>query len=599
MANRTGQNYSVPKLGRNTGVQTATPVVRYATTPGVAPNAGTQAFALGDVLKQISSRIEDRLDIQADVEGLRDGAIAGAGENLPQLKDETTIRGRAFNRSARDAVAVRVDLQGRETLNDYEQKNLNNPTGFRRAADAYLQGQLPALQAFDPSLAQRYEAEYKLRADSIETRVMDRHREIVRDRQLETSLRHQLALQDEIASDAATLFSADAATARKTMERMISNAGSLIDNANQIGPDGRPLYSARERVAAERQAEEMVAEQVGVAWMRRQPDALAGFKAWRDGTAEIELQADDGTKTKVNLKEMLGNRGYQVAGEKFMETLRSELSLQNQIEATNDRAFKQSSDQLYADLSVAAQSGRLTLNMVEASRAQLEPDRYVALTALARGGGASVSDGATMTQLSIDDANGQDIRPQLRQAFGDGKIASADFIELYNRNTQRIDQGTKDPVQTGRDYLTQSLGVLSREVGLAQSAGIGQADAEYQIEVQAFMDKNKRQPTHIEARDIAERIRGRYSILGVEESLLSMPLPQSMTQAEKMSKSLNTVLIEKKIADTNAEYLKIHNGNAALRDADPAYLREVRLLKDYYDLLRMKENENGNAAGAK
>lgn len=592
MANRSGEQHPVPKLNRTLSTISGAPRVQYATTSPVTGAAAEGMMTLGDTLRRVSARIEDRLDARAKIESSDEGTIEGGKPGLPERKDDSTIRGHAFNLAAQDAVAIRFDLDGRQKLSEYEEGHQADPAAFRAKADSYLNGQLPALQKFDPALAQRYAGEYKMRAQSAEERIKNRQMTIVRDQQMESALRYQLSVQDEIAVDAGDLFTAGPQEAQKILARMTSNAAKLIDTAHHIGPDGQPLFSARDRIMAERQAETILAQNVGTAWMQSQPDMLTAWESWQKGGATIELAGDDGVVQKVNLKEIMGPSGYQAAGDTFMETLRSELSLRNQIDAAQDRDFKNVSDQTFADLSVRAQEGALTLAQVEQNRQKLEPDRYLTLRELAKKGGASVSDGKIYSDLAVADSEGQDIRPRLRNALSAGTISRDDYLQLYERNAGRVERGTKDSVSMGRDYLTQSLGALSKELGVAQSAGIGQANAEYEIEVQDFIEKNGRQPNHKEARDIGNSVRKRFSATSVDDSLLALELPKSMTAAEKLSSSTSSERILEKIQAANKEFLVKHNGDKVRRNVDPEYLHEIKLLKNYYDLIKLKEEGN-------
>lgn len=594
MANRSGQSSSITDLQRGERISAPVPVVNYARTPGVASNAGKASFALADVLKDISVRVENRLDILAQDEAARAGAVEGA-KGIPSRQDQATIRGRAFNAAAQDAVLMRVDLEGRKKLSELEAAAPADATAFRSKADAYVKGHAEQLSAFDPALGQRYAAEFEARALAAEDRIKDRHRAIVRDQQIEQTLRLQLAVQDELATDAAALFSGRAEDAEATLARMMSNSAKMVDAANQIGPDGTPLFSARERVAAERQAQQSVSEQIGLSWLKSQPNMLDAYQSWQKGEAAVDLISGDGIKSRINLREMLGETGYQMAGEAFASELRSELALRNQIEAANDRAFKQQSDALFQNMTVLAQDGGLTLQTVESARRSLEPDRYLSLRALAKTGGAAVSDGSVYARLAVQDADGQDIRDELRNEYTAGRLERSDYLKLYESNSSRINKGVKDPVVTGRDYLAQGLGALSQEIGLPQSVSIGGATAEYEIEINEFISQKQRQPTVTEARDIAENVRARYSVLSVEDSLLSLPLPRSMTQAEKLDRSLNSAMIAEKVKQTNDVYLRKHSGNADRRNADPEYMREIRLLKNYSDVLKLKETGNARS----
>ncbi|PZQ48895.1 MAG: hypothetical protein DI551_00765 [Micavibrio aeruginosavorus] len=599
MANRTGQQYEYTKLRRGTPQTDGAPRVQYATTSANGAT-GEGVRTLAGVLAEITTRVEDRLDIQAKIDGARAGAIAGGRDGLPEREDDATIRGAAFNMAARDAVSVRSEMEGVQALDDFEQDHQADPLAFRKNADDYLNAKLPRLKEYDPALGQRLEADLQLRAKSAENRIKDRQISIIRDQQLEWAMKHQLKLQDDMASDAADLLDAGPQEAQQILTRMMSSTAKLVDTANHIGPDGRPLFGARERAMAGRQAEAMVSEKIGLAWMRKQPDMLSAWKDWQGGKATLQLAGDDGVVQTMNLKEVLGPSGYQAAGEAFMDNIRSELALRNQVDAAQDRQFKDISDQTFADLSVRAQEGGLTLSQVEEKRQTLEPDRYLTLRQLAKKGGASVSDGKIYSDLAVQDAEGQDIRPRLRSALDAGTISRDDYLQLYERNVGRMNRGSKDAVTTGRDYLTQGLGSLSKEIGMAQSSTIGQANTEYEIEIQSFKDKEGREPTHVEARDIAENVRSRYSVINVQDNIFSMPLPRSMTQSEKLSKSLNSAVIEGKIRTTNKEYLAKHNGNAALRDSDPEYIHEIRLLQDYHSLLKIKETENAErSSGAK
>lgn len=581
------------KLDRNTGVTGTTLRVKYSGISASADNAGQVQFAISDMLNNISKRMEDRLDVQAATEAQRRGAEDGGRDELPDLQNEATIRGRAYNAAARDSVAMRVDLQSRQEISRLENEHAQDPQKFVQGASSYMQGAAADLNAFDPALAQRFEADYVLRAVAAERRVKDRHNALIRDRQMEDALRHQLAMQDDIAAEAAALFSGDAANAKNTLSRLAGSAGRLVDTANQIGPDGTPLFSARERVMLERQAEQVIAEQIGGAWLRKQPNVLQAYADWTSGKAEIELVDDDGSSGRLNLREMLGESGYQKAGESFMQQMRSEIALRNQVQAQQDRAFKQQSDAVYSQLLIEGQDGILTLDRVEQAKAFMEPEKFVAVREIAKGGFASVSDGAVMADLMILDAAGQDMRDELFAVKS--KLTQSDYVRLFNSNVSRVGQGQNNPVKTGRDFLTKGLGALSREIGLAQSANIGAADAEYDIEIDQFISKNDRQPTYAEARDIAEKVRARYSVLSVEDSFISLPLPRSMTASEKLSKDLDAQSIQDKVQKVNDLYLGKSGGDVAARNADPEYLGEMRLLKQYYDILKLKEDKNARS----
>ena len=591
MVNKTGNSMDMPRIDNRVGVSTAAPRVRYSSTSSASANAGQAEFSLAKTLRGMSDRLEDRLDIIAQVEGLEQGAIDGSSGQLPTLKDASTIRGRAYNAAAKDAAAVQYDLKGRQALSEYERNHAADPLAFKSKAEKYIDGVLPELRQFDPAFAERYKAEFALRTDSAINRVHDRQKAIARDMQLETALRHQLAVQDDLAQDAAALFSGSSQDASVTFERMLANASSIVDTANQIGPDGRPLFSAQQRVAAERDAEKIVSQQIGLAWMQSQPDMLSAFDKWQHGEATFELAGDDGQVSVINLKDVLGARGYMQAEEMFFDQLRSELALSNQVDAARDRAFAENSDALYSDFQVMAQDGTLTLDKVEAARPQLEDDRYVALREIAKGGFATVSNNDVLSRLIDRDAQGQDIRGELRAEKS--SLTAADYNRLYDRNADRLKKGVTDPVSTGRDYVGNSLGKLSTNLGFAQSIAIPKAEAEYETRVQQFIAKEDRQPSHSEALNIANDVVGRYSVIDLETQLTTMPKPMMLPAAKKISRNLSTADIDDAARKTTEHFLKMNNNDADALRRDQRFIEEMDLLNDYQQLLQARETVNG------
>lgn len=586
MANRTGQSENLPSIDTRVGVSGASPRVRYSSTTTAASNAGQAEFSLAETLRQMSSRMEDRLDIIAATEARREGAFSGSGINPPRLKDESTIRGRAYNEAAKDVFVTNADLNARKALNEYENEHSADPVKIKEKGRAYLDGVLPDIMGLDPQLAQRYRAEFELRLEDAAGRALDRQKAIARDRQLEDALRHQMAIQDDLAASAAELFSGDGRDARVTFDRLLSNAAALVDTSSQIGPDGRPLFSAQQRVAAERDAEKIVSQQVGLAWMRSQPDMITAFNRWQNEEATFELVDDEGNASVINLKDVLGVRGYQAAESVFFEELRSELALRNQVQAQQDRAFEKQSDALFSDMQTFAQDGALSLSMVEAARSSLEPDRYIALREIAKGGFATVSDGVTISRLIEMDAAGQDIRGDLRAAKND--LTQSDYTRLYERNASRLKGSVRDPVLTGRDFVSNSLGKLSSELGMAQSVALGDAEAEYEVQVTQFIEKEGRQPTVTEALDIGRKVRDRFSVISVDQQILMQETPKFMTAAQKYSSKLSAEDLKGVAEETRRHFLEKHSGNQEAMKADPEYQNQSRLLKKYMDLISAK-----------
>lgn len=587
MVNRTGSGSQIPDIQRGSVPAQAFPRIQPSSAVAGAGDVEAQLLnQSAQVLAGVSERLEQRLDIQAEIQARNEGVIAG-NSGVPERRDDSTIRGRAFNISARDAALTRLDLNARQRLSALEEQHSANPIAFSAQATDYLNGNLRSLRQFDPEAALEFENRFSAHQQAAEKRIATRERQILADRQLEDALRLQSALQENMAASAADLFSDDPELAGTAYRRMIQDSAVLVDAAHQIGPDGTPLFNARQRIAFENAAEEMVAQQIGLAWMGRQGDLLTAFDVWRKGEAMIEVADEKGRVQKVGIHDILGPSGTAKVEGVFFEKLRSQLALEAQVDAARERQFKDRSDALFSDLSVLAQDGNLSLNVIEASRGSLEEDRYLTLRAAAKGGGAQVSNGEVLSGLIQRDAAGLDIRGDLRAARKD--LTTDDFIKLYDRNSKRLDQGVIDPVRSGRDFVGNSLGKLSSELGFAQSVAIPKAEAEYETRIQQFIEKNERQPSHTEALDIGRDVVDRYAATDVEAFIAAAPKPRLMTAAQKVSKKLSSDDMGDIATKTTEFFLKKHNGDVEAMKADDEYQREMMAIDDIQQVLQQKE----------
>lgn len=306
MVNRTGAGSQIPDIRRGSVPAQALP--RIQPSSAVAGGGDVEAELLNQsarVLAGVSDRLEQRLDIQAEIQARNEGVIAG-NSGVPERRDDSTIRGRAFNISARDAALTRLDLNARQRLSVLEEQHSANPIAFSAQATDYLNGNLRSLRQFDPEAALEFENRFSAHQQAAEKRIATRERQILADRQLEDALRLQSALQENMAASAADLFSDDPELAGTAYRRMIQDSAVLVDAAHQIGPDGTPLFNARQRIAFENAAEEMVVQQIGLAWMGRQDNAEAALSDWASGKAAIEIVDEEGNASKVNLQDVFG-----------------------------------------------------------------------------------------------------------------------------------------------------------------------------------------------------------------------------------------------------------------------------------------------------
>lgn len=547
-------------------------------------------------LRNASAHIETRLDLQAKIEGAKAGTLAGQ-DGIPNLQDEMTLRGSAFNMAARDAVQTQFELNGITNLNDYEKAHEADPAGFRQKSDGYWSGIEAKLKEFDPAIAQKIGADYKIRATNALGRIEDRARAIARDQQLESVLKLQMSLQDSLENNAAQLF--DPATSPdkrvELLNQMISSGQRISETSHNMGADGRFLFSASERVRLQRGAESAVSGTIGTAWLNSQKDMIGAYSAWQKGEASIDLPDGAGGSKPVALKELLGASGYKMAQDQFFDTLKSSLALQAQVDAASERAFTKQSDSLFVELSTRAQDGGIALKDVDAAKNMMKPDDYLALRSMAKAGGATVSDGATLSGFIVRDAAGEDITAELVKAHDSGKLSTDDFRKYYVQNKTRAGADIHSPVNAARDSLSKRLGAMSKDLGIAQSGAIGQANFEFEARMSEFRQVNGRDPSYDEADKISNEVFRRFSAVDVDTAVYGLPLPASVSQAEKLNTRIGSAFYAQKIKDLQSRKLSEYGGDKTKLASDPDYLNEIMLLKQYHDILKLKEDGNARA----
>ncbi len=303
--------------------------VNFSEMSARSPLAGRSFTQAADLVSKISSRMEDRADIQAATEATRAGRMAGQN-GVPQLQDEATIKGAAFNQSARDAVRTEFDLKGRLKLDEFEDQYQNDPVGFNSAVAGFSDGHLAALreQGYE-DIAQDIEGSLDINSRNAMRRIEGRAEAIARDRQVESALQFQMQAQRDLIKSSRMLLDADASEIPDILGQMTDVSLRAADVGEQFGPDGKPLFTATQRVSFGSKMKDMVAEQVGIAWLQKQPDFESAVDAWQKGEAFIEVLDEDGEASKIRLEDALGLDASQNALPYMEKAARSLISEAN------------------------------------------------------------------------------------------------------------------------------------------------------------------------------------------------------------------------------------------------------------------------------
>lgn len=534
---------------------------------------------LQNMLSGFSNQMENHLDRQAAARGRREGALAGA-DGSADMVDDGTIYGGAYNNAARAAVGLHIETDARLRMDEFESAHSMDAGSFEAKANGYFNGVLENLNKQDPEAANRLSSSLELRKRDAIRRIGERSTAALRDQQLEGGLKQYDALNKDLHDRTARLVEAGDGDIEGLLNGVMQDASQMKQVSHMRGPDGQYLFNARQRAQMDRESTELFEDQVGLAWLRRNDNPQAAMDAMREGTAAIQYTNETGDVQTLKLNQMIGVEAGARVRKKYIDDLRAQYALDAQVEAREEKEFQEGSDKLFVDFSVMAQEGQLKLDVVDAVRPFLDEDHYLTLREVARGGGATVSDGSVFAALSVEDANGVDIRGRLQAEYKRGALSTQDYLSLYGGNTKRLSGGLADPVTAGRDYLKRSLGVLSKELDYAQAVRIGPAMSDYDILMEDFTVKNKRLPTRREANDMARKIVDEYALDDFKEAMggKSTPLYKRGGLNAVGVKTLEEIKAQgEKVAD---KFMKKHENNEAAVKADPEYVRAMGELED-------------------
>lgn len=110
-----------------------------------------------------------------------------------------------------------------------------------------------------------------------------------------------------------------------------------------------------------------------------------------------------------------------------------------------------------------------------------------------------------------------------------------------------------------------------------------------------FRQVNGRDPSYDEADKISNEVFRRFSAVDVDTAVYGLPLPATVSQAEKLNTRIGSAFYAQKIKDLQSRKLSEYGGDKTKLASDPDYLNEIMLLKQYHDILKLKEDGNARA----
>ena len=317
---------------------------------------------IASVMGQIADTVEDDLDKQAQIEARREGLVAGA-TGVPVLReDEATIRGEAFNASARQSYSNRVDIAAREKLSQLETQFATDPKGFVKASQGYLVGMQTEINQVDPAIGAIFGQTYALRAGSSMARVTTAFSKKENALLMAGIVREASVLEREIGDFAENMVGTDTKTAMIGLQNYEVAHSQYRLALSRVGVDGKRLVSpeqAEEQLIA---LEDSFVLAIGRQWVDRQADPSAALEAIKDGSAVLPVFVEDESgevvEKNVSITDQMGEEGLEKL-RSYAKSVKTEAHLNSE----QTRAMRERQDSLVRASVINSFNATLSTNL--------------------------------------------------------------------------------------------------------------------------------------------------------------------------------------------------------------------------------------------
>ncbi len=292
------------RMGR-AGVTPASSIPRIQFSTGTAKALSDFSFDMF----QMSSRMEDELDQQARAEAEVEGAAAGATGTF-EVRDYTTIRNRAYNQAGIQTFVSTLETRSIFGTAEIQRQYANDPAGMARAMQEYHQGIAGELNGVSPGAGAAYLQRAAARTVPAVERARDAAFTLTRDQADAMLIQSQVALNAELESHAADLFSENPDRSRAAANAVGVVGAELMRVYDAVDPvTRRPLYSASERARAKADFTSTVFRQATLSWFAGQEDKSQAYLDFVNGDFKIDLHM-----TGPDFSRMPANVSSAIAG---------------------------------------------------------------------------------------------------------------------------------------------------------------------------------------------------------------------------------------------------------------------------------------------
>lgn len=462
--------YQGPKFGVE-----AVPSLTVST--GHARNAEQTAA----VTAKIAGLMADDLDRTAVRQAKRTGIIAGA-TGVPELKDDDTLSGSAFNDAAMSTYTNRVELNARAKLIELEATHKANPLEFKKAVEGYKAGVMGEMSSLTPELAPLFGAQFDALAGSSLAKIVATKNDLIAEDQKAVALRIADVLEKGLTDLAPDLMSKDVATATGAFNNITLSTARLGTVLNQKRADGMPLFKASEREKMLIDFEDAAMDMAVRGYIDASPSKFAALKELNAGRGRVRLNVfDEKTQTATVQEFDVFGRMTRQQREKAMSYAVAQANAEshalNAQEVAATRLQRATEDQTFKEVVNRFGAGKLTEQFVNDNRGSLNPEDFKAAKIMALGGGTLVDDDLAVQELEGALHDQGTARTLARNLLNEHRITRETFISYTQRSATM--EANRSPTSeykqlTGMlDGLSKQAASITSDVGAMQFPVIG------------------------------------------------------------------------------------------------------------------------------
>lgn len=515
----------------------------------------------------------------------------GIVKNLDDIARSREKIAAQYQKKSENIFANKFETQTRETVNKIYNESPDDPDLVKKKIDEYADGvfkDIPFDQRSD------FRKAYVAITNPLITKAFDNKNRILTNELFVSTEQNRDQILMDIQRDSENVLVPDPRLSEderliqqtESLEALETNFQALNISLSRVGPDGKPLYSAKEQIRIISNAKEVMLSTASKSWLDQQPNKLKALREWSSGALSIPVF--DGEKiVNVPVKHAFNPAIVNKVEKELIARARNELSISDKMEKHNERINKRISNEVANTLYSSSYTGDLDVNDVDQWRTRLEPKDFRTLKKMAIAKDV-VTEGVTYNRLALEALDGNDVTEAAITALEGGLLNVQDVVTLRNMSA-KDQRGFSTPVAEAQKTLSGILSTVSTSIKGEDLALQSAASRELKDALEDFQDVNNREPSRREANEIATEVAEPYLNRQISKTLLKAPIYGPGKRFKYDRKSLTVDNVNESRKETVIFFRDKWPGNPEAAKSDIRFLEQMRLLEKWEVLASKNE----------